>query len=134
LTRFFPSGFFMNQFAPMQPQGIPLESFRIFSKIRGDICMSGVHPPVSTTLVVHLELRIYPRISPSKQTAEQPMGGQEVYMYLTITVQIKPPPPPRYCENGQSVCPRQHSSHCGSSPQLITWGMVIKLVIAGSVG
>ncbi len=122
----------MNQFAPMLPRGIPLEPFRIFSKIRGDICMSGVQPPVSTTLVVQLELRI----SPFKLTAEQPMGGQEVYMYLTITVQsrLPPPPPPPILRKWAGRRSTPALSPLWLISQLIPWGMVMKLVIAGSVG
>jgi hypothetical protein len=59
-----------------QPQSITLGPFQIFSTIRGDIrmsrCTTGINdiggkdfchlPPASTTLVVHLELRISPRI------------------------------------------------------------------------
>jgi hypothetical protein len=62
--------FFMNQFPP-QPQSITLGPFRILSTIRGDI-LTGINdtgakiffhlPPVSPTSVVHLELRISPRV------------------------------------------------------------------------
>jgi hypothetical protein len=81
VTRFFASGFFES--VSPQPQSIPLGPFQIFSKIRGDIRKSPVAnlppvsttpaakllipvanlPPMSTTLVVvHLALRISPRI------------------------------------------------------------------------
>ncbi len=57
VTRFFASGFFHESFFP-QPQSIPLGTFRIFSKIRGDIrnsrCTTGINdtgnlPTVSRT-------------------------------------------------------------------------------------
>ncbi len=67
--------FFHESVSP-QPQSITLRPFRIFSTICGEICKSrcttGINdtggndlfhlPPVSPTPVVHLELRISPRV------------------------------------------------------------------------
>ncbi len=60
VTRFFTSGFFHESVSP-QPPGTPLVPFRIFRKF-AEIFASQGAPPVSTTPVVHLELRISPRI------------------------------------------------------------------------
>jgi hypothetical protein len=48
---FFASGFFLESVSP-KPLIIPLRSFRIFLKIRGDIGAQGL-PPVSTTPVAN---------------------------------------------------------------------------------
>jgi hypothetical protein len=48
VMRFFASGFFHQSVSP-QPQSIPIGPFRIFSKIRGDICISRLTTGVVDT-------------------------------------------------------------------------------------
>jgi hypothetical protein len=49
VMRFFASGFFDESVSP-QPQSIPLEPFRIYSKIRGDICKSRCTTGINDTV------------------------------------------------------------------------------------
>ncbi len=48
VTRFFASGFFHESVSP-KPLSIPLGSFRIFSKIRGDIRSSRLTTGINDT-------------------------------------------------------------------------------------
>jgi hypothetical protein len=114
VARFFASGFFMNQFAPMQPQGIPLEPFRIFQKFAEIFACQGCTHRYQQHWWCTLSCEYLREYLPLNSQLSN-LWEDRRYIYVPYYYGTNQASPLPLLQKWEGAGPRQHSSHCGSS-------------------